>query len=599
MTFEPGQTIDGRYLVKQRLGGNLHGSTSKAISMSNDKEVVLKKLHHDSDQGMQQQLQQAQKAQLLSRQCEELLTIDEVSVEEDHAFYVLPFLPARSLKRHKSPSVDSEAENEGGRYLWEDFTWLNRIAKALDYLASQNQIHGDVKPTNILFGEDNQGLQTAYLSDIEIPKPPSTGDAAKAKDEYPGTMAYLAREVFLDKKDASGHSDQFALAVTLYQWLSGELPFKGVTGIEMYKAFQEGCQPISQLCPDLPQPACDAIHRALAESPQQRFESSGDFAAAFVKSLPVRSKPWTARILPMASSVFLAISALILLAVIAAKVFAPSGKELASDNEMQATEQVDRKGILDEQMKERTVQKVEVPEDEPVSRADDMVNGMANGGSPAKPLIGNDSQTEDLLSQYPKDVKVARDAESDIEDSLATSRRQVDPLGLAALSGASDREQSENSQPTIGPSLVTAEQRFQAVRLAARQTEATAAMQFELGQMYQYGEGCEKDDGKALRWYQISADSGSAEAQYKMGDYWERSAVFYKSKALSDKDLEEANEDSKKANEDLINAIRYYQKAARLGMPEASRALNALVNDFKKPVLKKWLREALQQEAMQ
>ena len=252
MTFEPQQTVDDRYRVKSRMGGNAHGSTYKAIVIRDDRQVVLKKLHHEADQGMQQQLQLAQQAQELTRQCDQLLTIEEVSVDEDSVYYVIPFFAHRSLKRYRPSSSDRDSQIEGDPHFAEDFEWLTRTANATDFLAQKGLIHGDVKPTNILFGNDSNGQLKSYLSDIEIPKPREEQKGNAMKEEYPGTMTYLAREVFLDRENASPKSDQYALAVTVYEWLAGQLPFKGITGIEMYKAFKNGYKPITDFCPELP-----------------------------------------------------------------------------------------------------------------------------------------------------------------------------------------------------------------------------------------------------------------------------------------------------------------------------------------------------------
>ena len=133
MTFEPGQTVDDRYQVKTRLGGNAHGSTCRAIRISDGREVVIKKLHHDPDQGMQQQLHDAQRAQSLADNLDELLAIEETGVDQDSAFYVLPYLKSKSLRRHPSPANPDRSEGQTEKYFAEDFQWLSRVAKALDY----------------------------------------------------------------------------------------------------------------------------------------------------------------------------------------------------------------------------------------------------------------------------------------------------------------------------------------------------------------------------------------------------------------------------------------------------------------------------------
>ena len=576
MTFEPGQTIDGRYLVKQRLGGNSHGSSCKAITISNDKEVVLKKLHHDSDHGMQQQLHLAQQAQLLSRQCDELLTIEEVSVEEDDAFYVMPFLPARSLKRRESPAVDSKIENSGDRYFVEDFSWLDRIAKALDFLADHHHIHGDVKPTNVLFAEDNKGLLKAYLNDIEIAKPLSEGDKNRNKDEYPGTMAYLAKEVFLNKNNASHYSDQFALAVTLYQWLSGKLPFKGVTGIEMYKAFQEGCEPIAELCPDLPQPACEAIQRALADEPVQRFGSSGEFAAAFLASLPVRAKSWwESDKLKFASNIFLAIAASILLFVVARHFLKPDDPGTVSENGTETAGTVEKQELTNKVLPKITLQKDgDPPEDDQPATPPSKKTSKPPAPGPAISLDPAPANTGDERAAEMPDTN---------QQPTPSPKTLADPSRDSKRPGTDPPSQLENEQPTERPAQPTRKQVFESTLNAAKQPSANAAIQFKLAKMYEQGNGTDADNVLALKWYEKSAEQGSADAQIRLGNYYERKANLSRDQSMAQKNFNVA--------------IEYYKKAAYQGRPDSSRILAEIYENYQmSDKAKQWSQTARQQE---
>ena len=297
MTFEPGQLVGERFEVVTRLGGNRHGSTSKAKPLNGEREVAIKKLHREADEATETQLHKAQQVQRLSQMCDELMTIEGVEVFEQDVCCIMSFLPDRSLRRHRAPERNPKPNpnvkaEDSVVYFAEDFEWLARVGKALDFLSEHETLHGDVKPTNILFGKNGDNVSTAYLSDIEIPYKRAEKPRGAMQDDYPGTTAYLAREVFLDRDNLSAKSDQYALAVTLYQWLSGEVPFSGTGGIEMYKAFQKGCRPISELCPLLPTESANALHRALSGEPEQRFDSSGEFVTEFIQSLPTSKKTW-------------------------------------------------------------------------------------------------------------------------------------------------------------------------------------------------------------------------------------------------------------------------------------------------------------------
>ena len=93
MTFEPGQLVGERFEVVTRLGGNRHGSTSKAKPLNGEREVAIKKLHREADEATETQLHKAQQVQRLSQMCDELMTIEGVEVFEQDVCCIMSFLP--------------------------------------------------------------------------------------------------------------------------------------------------------------------------------------------------------------------------------------------------------------------------------------------------------------------------------------------------------------------------------------------------------------------------------------------------------------------------------------------------------------------------
>src|ERR1700730_8440098 len=94
--------------------------------------------------------------------------------------------------------------------------YLEQIADALDYLHAQNLIHLDIKPENLLVGRNYEIL----LGDFGI-----TEAAHKVSGSRPGTLNYMSPEHTRGKPCAA--SDQYALAICVYEWLTGQPPFSG------------------------------------------------------------------------------------------------------------------------------------------------------------------------------------------------------------------------------------------------------------------------------------------------------------------------------------------------------------------------------------
>src|SRR5207247_7970345 len=97
-----------------------------------------------------------------------------------------------------------------------------------------------------------------------------------------GTPYYISPEQCAGKKTVTGASDQYSLGVMAYQMLSGHLPFSGLTTVDIIK---QHCfdppPPLDVLQPGLPPGLASVVERALAKTPEDRFPSVTEFAAAF------------------------------------------------------------------------------------------------------------------------------------------------------------------------------------------------------------------------------------------------------------------------------------------------------------------------------
>jgi serine/threonine protein kinase len=168
-------------------------------------------------------------------------------------------------------------------------SYARQVAAALHYAHSRKLIHRDIKPENMLLGANNEVL----LSDFGIALVAQSSRLQSTK-EVVGTVAYMAPEQLQGKPRPA--SDQYALGIVLYEWLSGERPFHG-TFVELYSQHMFVPPPsLSQKLPTLSPDIEQVMMRALAKDPQQRFESVTAFVTALEEaSIPTQqaSKPLT------------------------------------------------------------------------------------------------------------------------------------------------------------------------------------------------------------------------------------------------------------------------------------------------------------------
>jgi serine/threonine-protein kinase len=150
-----------------------------------------------------------------------------------------------------------------------------RAADALAYAHKQNVVHRDIKPANMMY---HAGTDTLKLTDFGIAR---LTDSSKTKTGMVlGTPSYMSPEQLAGKK-IEGRSDLFSLAVSLYQLLSGKLPFEGESMAQlMYKIANEPPTDILSVNPKVPHGLVAFLDKALAKNPDERYQSGDEFAAA-------------------------------------------------------------------------------------------------------------------------------------------------------------------------------------------------------------------------------------------------------------------------------------------------------------------------------
>lgn len=156
--------------------------------------------------------------------------------------------------------------------------YVQQVASALQYAHDRNLMHRDVKPENMLVGNDNEIL----LSDFGTALTTHSTLSQNTENTVIGTLSYMSPEQIGGKPRPA--SDQYALAVVTYEWLSGKKPFSG-SHVEI------AAQHLSAPPPSLNDPALgippavqQVMQRAMAKDYHQRFPRVQDFATALQRA---------------------------------------------------------------------------------------------------------------------------------------------------------------------------------------------------------------------------------------------------------------------------------------------------------------------------
>jgi serine/threonine protein kinase len=192
-----------------------------------------------------------------------IVRVLEFGIQEQTPYLVMEYAPGGTLRTRHPRGTSLPLEQIA--------TYVKQIAPALDYAHQQHVIHRDIKPENMLLSAQ----QEVVLSDFGIAVIQPTTESLSTQDPA-GTPLYMAPEQIRGKPCAA--SDQYALAVVVYEWLCGEPPFHGPR-FQVYSQHLDHPPPgLGRRLPHLPPLVEDAVLGALAKDPQERFTSVQDFA---------------------------------------------------------------------------------------------------------------------------------------------------------------------------------------------------------------------------------------------------------------------------------------------------------------------------------
>jgi eukaryotic-like serine/threonine-protein kinase len=231
----------------------------KAVDLANDFDL------EESDDAGERFLREAEAAGRLNHP--HIVTIYDVGERDRIAYIAMEYLHGRRL------SEFTQTKDLLPPALV--FDLLSRTADALHYAHARNVVHRDIKPANIMYDSQSNTLK---LTDFGIAR---FIDATRTRAGIVlGTPSFMSPEQ-LEGKNVNGHTDLFALGVTLFQLLTGQLPFRGNSMTKlMFVIANEPHQPVTALRAGLPACVDSLLDRALAKDPNDRYRDGAEMAEA-------------------------------------------------------------------------------------------------------------------------------------------------------------------------------------------------------------------------------------------------------------------------------------------------------------------------------
>jgi serine/threonine-protein kinase len=270
-----GQSLaGGRFRVQALLGEGGMAFVYRARDEQNRRDVVIKMprqaMLHDAEFSARF-VREIRSLQRLTHA--NVVAVVDAGSHDGIPFVVLEYLPGGSLRDRQRGGPQSAATLVG---------WLEGVAGALDYLHGQKLVHRDVKPDNILF--DAQGR--VKLGDFGVVKVLSQGEAQRAQTVMTaagmvlGTPQYMAPELILAKA-YDGRLDQYALAVTVFEYVTGKPPFDGASATAIFLKQVSDAPPSARgLCAAVPEALARVLQRGMAKEAPARYPTCAAFARA-------------------------------------------------------------------------------------------------------------------------------------------------------------------------------------------------------------------------------------------------------------------------------------------------------------------------------
>lgn len=278
----------GRYQIEKELGkgamGVVYGGKDPKIG-----RVVAIKTMALSDEFEADELKEAKErffreAETAGRLTHpNIVTIYDAGEEHDLCYIAMEFLKGKDLTPFtKQPNLLPPDKV---------LSIVERVADALGYAHSMGIVHRDIKPANIMYEPESD---TAKVTDFGIAR---ITDSSRTKTGMVlGTPSYMSPEQLAGKR-IDGRSDLFSLGVTLFQMLSGKLPFEGESMTQLMFAIANSAHPrVREINASLPEWVEEVIDNALTKDLEKRYQTGAEFAEA------IRQGRRTGRVSPSADA---------------------------------------------------------------------------------------------------------------------------------------------------------------------------------------------------------------------------------------------------------------------------------------------------------
>jgi predicted Ser/Thr protein kinase len=264
------KALGSNYEVMRLLGRGGMGAVYLARETALDRLVAVKVLPPEAsdDQSRERFRREARTAAKLTHP--NIVPLYSFGESDGMMYFVMGFVQGESLADHMARQ-GKIPEKDARRLLAE-------VADALHYAHTQNVVHRDIKPDNILIDDASR---KPMLTDFGIAMAQAGGITLTAVGSIVGTPHYMSPEQASGDRDLDGRSDIYSLGVVAYRMLAGELPFDGpnLQDIIVQHVTKEAPN-LKDVAGELSEEVARTVGRCLAKDPKKRWTDANEFRAA-------------------------------------------------------------------------------------------------------------------------------------------------------------------------------------------------------------------------------------------------------------------------------------------------------------------------------
>lgn len=255
----PAGLVLGRYRLHERLGAGAFGVVWRARDERLERDVAVKAIAGEQI-ASGRATREVRAAARLSHPA--IVGLYEADEEDGTTYLVSELVRGATLAQllHDGALSDRDVAEVG-----------MALCAGLAHAHAQGVVHRDVKPSNVLVPEARPaGAPAAKLTDFGVARVVGAGsDALTRTGDVVGTLAYMAPEQ-AEGREAGAPADLYAVALVLYEALSGVNPVRGGSAVATARKLGATLPPLQRQRRDLPRALSDAIDRALLPRPEDR-----------------------------------------------------------------------------------------------------------------------------------------------------------------------------------------------------------------------------------------------------------------------------------------------------------------------------------------